>query len=373
LGRTRNTVAACALVSLALAAAALAVTGCSETPTLVPNQSPTITLTSGPVDTVSAPQTWIVDIAWSANDPDGSIERFDYAIDPPTYRQAFANRAETTWISTRESRVTVRFRASTPDSIGPGATASDFHTFVCAPWTTTAVFRRWSSARSMPIPSRRIFRSRAPHPRDSSAPTWKRRFACRGPVMTPDGAGSRQPVGYRVRILESGASGEVMTYLLDPDSLRRVAIETNWAGWISVPGESTSVVVDDARLVAGAEALAAVVAVDEAGATTPYMSLERNLLSFGVVADAPPRLHIWSPAIDYTSVDGRIDSGMEILASQPHTLHWEASASPGQRIVSTRWMLNGNINDPTPRSDEATDWPTGARRRVPVAVRRSDR
>ena len=355
-GRSGATGPASALVSLALVAATLAVSGCAQTPTLVPNQSPTITLTSGPVDTVSAPQTWIVDIAWTANDPDGSIDRFDYAIDPPTHRQAFANRAETTWIATRETQVTVRFRAATPDTIGPGATASDFHTFVLravdndggfSPLIIRA-FYAYTVAPDLqvtnPAPSQ-FFRANLEAP-----------FRLSWTGDDPDGAGSRRPVGYRVRILMISSSGEGLTYLLDPDSLRREAIQTNWAGWIPVPGESTSVVVDDSRLVPGAEAMAAVVALDEAGATTPYMRLDRNLVQFVVLAGTPPRLHVWSPAIDYTSTDGRFDANIEILTSQPHTLHWEAFASPGHRVWSTRWMLDGNINDPSPRSDEATDW-----------------
>src|SRR5436309_15392335 len=72
-------------------------------PFFAPDQPPTVTLTSGPVDTLSAPQSWLVDIAWTATDPDGSVDHFEYAIDPPTLKQATFAQAETAWVSTRQN------------------------------------------------------------------------------------------------------------------------------------------------------------------------------------------------------------------------------------------------------------------------------
>ena len=81
-----------------LALLLLTVTGCDRATgrLYLHNTPPTITLTSGPVDTLSSPLTWIVDIAWTAVDPDGAIDHFEYAIDPPTMRQAFTLHSETT-------------------------------------------------------------------------------------------------------------------------------------------------------------------------------------------------------------------------------------------------------------------------------------
>jgi len=97
---------------------------------LAPDQPPSVTLTSGPIDTVSAPQSWLVDISWIGSDPDGRIDHYEYAIDPPTARRAALAMAETAWVRTPEHHVMARFHASHPDSLGPGATASEFHVFV---------------------------------------------------------------------------------------------------------------------------------------------------------------------------------------------------------------------------------------------------
>src|SRR5262249_59162909 len=66
----------------------------------------------------------------TATDRDGFIDHYEYAIDPPTLKRAMLAQAETTWVSTRENHVVARFHASHPDSLGPGATASQFHVFV---------------------------------------------------------------------------------------------------------------------------------------------------------------------------------------------------------------------------------------------------
>src|SRR5262249_38676854 len=79
----RAALGAALALSLALMCAA-----CESGHGLGPDQPPTVTLTSGPVDTVSAPQSWLVDISWTGSDPDGRIDHFEYAIDPPSLKQA---------------------------------------------------------------------------------------------------------------------------------------------------------------------------------------------------------------------------------------------------------------------------------------------
>src|SRR4029453_8870523 len=115
---------------LSLAALALPLAACDSTHNFTPDQPPTVTLTSGPIDPVSASQAWLVDMAWVGIDPDGRIDHYEYAIDPPTLHRARFAAAETAWVSTKETHVVARFHASHPDSLGPGATASEFHVFV---------------------------------------------------------------------------------------------------------------------------------------------------------------------------------------------------------------------------------------------------
>jgi len=56
--------------------------GCSSSGVVHENQPPTVELTSGPVEgeTVS----YSIDIGWEGTDPDGVIDRYEYAVDPPT-------------------------------------------------------------------------------------------------------------------------------------------------------------------------------------------------------------------------------------------------------------------------------------------------
>src|SRR5262245_18412748 len=118
------------LATLSLLALVLAACESGHGLSMTPNEPPTVTLTSGPVDTVSAPQSWLVDIAWTATDPDGHVDHVEYAIDPPHQKQALLANAETTWVQTQQNHVVARFSASHPDAKGPGATASEFHVFV---------------------------------------------------------------------------------------------------------------------------------------------------------------------------------------------------------------------------------------------------
>src|SRR5215471_1046669 len=93
-----------AALLLALAALALSLAACDSKHgmSLAPDQPPTVTITSGPIDTVSAPQSWLVDITWAASDP-GRVDHFEYAIDPPRLQQARMAMAETAWVKTKES------------------------------------------------------------------------------------------------------------------------------------------------------------------------------------------------------------------------------------------------------------------------------
>src|SRR5215472_16146877 len=122
--------AAALLLALAALTASLAACDSKHGMSLAPDEPPTVTLTSGPVDTTTVPGSWLVDIQWTGTDPDGLIDHDEYAIDPPTLKQARFAQAETAWVKTTDHHVIAHFRASHPDSLGPGATAPQFHVFV---------------------------------------------------------------------------------------------------------------------------------------------------------------------------------------------------------------------------------------------------
>src|SRR5262245_34280164 len=200
-----------AVFSLAVVVLALATAACDTSSPIVFDQPPTITLTSGPVDTVSTPQSWLVDIAWTASDPDGRVDHFDYAIDPPTLKRAMFTQAETAWVTTKETHVVARFHASHTDSLGAGATASEFHVFVlravddrgaASPLLVRGFYATTVAPDvgiTLPVPNRLL-------PAQLAVP-----FRIEWSGHDPDGAGSGQPSFYRVRVLD-GSDYETQTY-----------------------------------------------------------------------------------------------------------------------------------------------------------------
>src|SRR5262249_45961835 len=116
----------------------------------------------------------------------------------------------------------------------------------------------------------------------------------------PDGAGTTQPVAYHVRFFRTD-SGEYSTFFFtDPDSLLREGEASNWDEWRTVGGDTTSIVVSGDEFLPGTRWGAAVVAEDGAGATTPYLTFDRNLLVFDVLHAPGVSLHVFSTSFDST-------------------------------------------------------------------------
>ena len=355
--------------SLVVVLGALACASCSNKTLsgLVPDEPPTVTLTSGPVDTVSAPQSWLVDISWVGSDPDGHIDHYEYAIDPPTAKQARFAQAETAWVATHETHVVAHFHASHPDGYGPGATASEFHVFVLraiddrhvASPRVVRAFYAYTIAPDVwitrPMPNE-LLRVQVPVP-----------FTVEWDGDDPDGAGSRRPASYRTRLLDMDDPAN-QAYLVDPDSLLRGGEASGWAGWTTQSGDSSSLSINDAQLVPGRSGLFAVVAVDEAGATTPYILLDRNLLQFSVEPPnaGAPRIHIFSALEDFTYSSGGfyVDPSREIplqtTVDERLRINWDATPAAGHVAVASRWMIDGDPFDETPRSgpDDLNHWST---------------
>ena len=198
-----------------------------------------MTLTSGPVDTVSAPQNWLVEIAWTASDPDGHVDYFEYATDPPSLKRTLFAAADTEWVRTRERSATIRFRASRPDSLGWGATASESHVFVlravddrgAASALLVRAFYAYTVAPNVEIIS--------PEPHAFLNAPVPLPFRVSWAGHDPDGAGSRQPASYRTRLLDLDEPGN-RAFLVDPDSLIRLGFASNWAEWRALDADTTS-------------------------------------------------------------------------------------------------------------------------------------
>ncbi len=350
---------------VAITIAICASTGCDRATTALfsPNTPPTLALTSGPVDTASVPQSWFVEIAWTATDPDGVIDRFEYALDPPTRMQAFSLLAETTWTSTRETRTTARFRASRPDLHRPGAAALDFHTFVLraiddrggvSPLAVRAFYASNVAPDvqiTRPVPSA-LLRVQVPLP-----------FRIEWQGDDPDGQGKGKGKGrpldaYRIRLLDLDDPSNTV-YLANPDSLVREGVGTNWQDWRLVNGDTTYYDVTESEIGLNQSGLFAVLAVDKAGATTPYLNLNKNFLQFttSYPGTGGPLIHVWSSSVDYTyevggySLDPSREIPVQVGAGVPTVIHWDARAQAGRRLLSSRWMVDGDVFDDTPRAD----------------------
>jgi hypothetical protein len=162
---------------------------------------------------------------------------------------------------------------------------------------------------------------------------------------------------YRLLLLPLDG-GQNTEFILGPDSLLTLGAQTSWAGWRTVGGDTTSILVNRADLLPNTRWMAAIVAVDGAGATTPYLSYDRNLLVFNVLLSGGPSVHVFSSIIDYTGSPSSLEltPPTDAPAGQALTFHFEGIASAGRTITGTRWAVDiADFNDETPRSDEATD------------------
>ncbi|HXS83709.1 MAG TPA: hypothetical protein VN896_13420, partial [Methylomirabilota bacterium] len=107
-----------------------------------------------------------------------------------------------------------------------------------------------------------------------------------------------------------------------------------------------------------------VIGFDEAGAYSPVFTLNSNCLQLtaGFASSNGPRIHIFNEFIDFLyqsggySTDPLREIPIEIPTRTTINVNWEALPSPGSRIQYFRWMVDGNINDQTPRSDENNDY-----------------
>jgi hypothetical protein len=351
--------------------------GCSsENP--APNRPPTVQLTAGPTegDTVR----YNIPISWSGEDPDGSIIRYEYTIDPDssftedevanggpgivsktikgqngdpdTTRVTKDSGTAFDWIHTRET--SHRFEFSTPvaDPLTLRFTGRFFGMHAL-------YVRAVDNDQAASIPDKVAFTARtiAPtstilRPRAEATPlilgdslraTWTGR--------DPDGR-SRHPKGFYYALAHPKPiiciPEECSPYLFLYD-----------ATWTFVPGTVTSFVFP---LEVPSNYIFAIRAVDESGAIEPFLDWQRNAIYFGTRASAlQPLLSVAYEGQVLTFPSGASGS-FELQAGREALIELSCSAeSYGESCDGFRWGL-----DLPDLEDWPMDWSSTAQIRLTV-------
>src|SRR5262245_34095980 len=279
----------------ALAAGLVALMGCNKKPYVpfVPeNQPPTVRITSAPRDT-SDRNYYVITINWIGNDPDGRVDHFLFAVDPPRDPGR-----DTVWARTNENTLTRSFPSTLPDGINPD-NSSDFHVFVIKAVdnrgrTSPPVARAFWSFTEAPLvhifqpPANPLVRYYVP---PSVLIRWE--------GIDHDGVFTQKPVKYKFKLLTEASEVPLPVARLYPDSVRSYYAPRQWAGWDSLPGDTTEK--QFTNLTPDREYVFVVVAFDEAGAYSPMFSFNDNMIYFRVTfaGSQNPRIGIFNDFFVY--------------------------------------------------------------------------
>jgi hypothetical protein len=351
-------------VAVATAIAALAATGCGKTkivPIAVENLKPTVRITAAPIDTsvVCNPDPvrscYSLTLNWVGHDPDGRVDHFLFAIDPPS-----AVHAETTWSVSNRNEERLLFRSSQEVPFGRNEIpkARDYHVFVikavdndgAAGPSVSRAFFSFTQAPNVNITN--------PLPSSISTPLLTPSVRITWAGTDDDGVFHSKPVKYKYTLLNSSSLFSLDRAIANPDSLRAF-YAPNFAGWDSVGGDTNTV--QYTNLPPNADYMFVIVAFDEAGAYSPIFSLNGNMLRFrvGFAGALGPRIiafneffnYEWSPG--YCTVCPTRETFIEVPAGRKVNFNWFGIPPTGADMRSYRWVLDSDdLFDETPRDDE---------------------
>lgn len=343
--------------ALLLVAATLAWSGCGKgriSGLAAENQRPTVRLTAAPSSTTQ-PYYYAYELRWSGFDGDGRVVAFDYAIDPPTRSDA-----ETTWVRTSDNRVVALFRAEQADSARAPA-ARGLHTFVIRAvddrGAFSAVEYRDFNTYTV-VPTAKILQ---PAPNRYLTPLVAPTLRVVFTGSDPDGRTRSTPVQYKYKVIGDGNSEiDFLTVLLDPDTLRR-RYAPHYSTWDSLPGTANSFTLQN--LTPERRYVIALVAFDEVGASSTTFNFDTNLLYMYVsyIGTLGPRLTVFNESFYYQFPSGSFSLDplsfirSEAPSGRPFRIRWRATPQQGSFMTGYRWMVDGDVGDETPRSDENTD------------------
>jgi hypothetical protein len=364
------------LALMAVTAVTALFAGCDTAPKIanpIPNQRPTVRLTAAPVSELKSDSVFYAyRINWVGYDPDGRVDYFMYAIDPPS-----VDRVDSTWTQTRLNEQFLLFRARNPDNInttGGSSTADESHVF-----SIVAVDN--SGNMSTPI-SRAFFTYTIAPVVEMTDPTAGHLNIVSPSVhliwtgRDPDGVFTQKPIKYKFRLFKSGATpsdfpfpvseSDFLTFALSNlDSLRKGYAPT-FPGWDSSSAETTET--QFTNLIPQTNYLFIVTGFDEAGAYDPVFSLNSNVAQLYVTfaGDAAPHMTVFNDFFFYTwpiggnLSDSRFWFNIEVPGGTREadkvTFNWFATPQGGSSIRRYRWVMDlVDLDDETPRSNEDTD------------------
>ncbi len=348
---------ACALMLIALGALFIPILGCSKKAggKLFPDQPPTVRLTNAPYSEVTR-YYYSITINWIGFDPDGRIDHFLFAIDPPKDPGS-----DTTWEVTTRNQVTRSFPSTNPDNTIPNQRGgSDFHVFVIK-----AVDER---GKASPPVSRAFFsytlaptvRITSPTPSDQSRAYVTPAVLISWTGEDQDGVFTKRPIKYKFKVLSDQTEVTTTLARAKPDSVRRYYAPRNWVGWDSTSADTTSK--QFTLLVPDQEYMFCVIAFDEAGAYSPTFDLNTNMLYFRVTFAGAnnPTIGLFNEFFQYEYKSGSyqpnnpaIEIPIEVPAGIPIAFNWFATAIPGSAVRSYRWAVDiVDLNDESERTDD---------------------
>jgi len=357
------------LTALAIGIAIAAVTGCSPDKAILnpkANQRPILELTRAPYNETTRFE-YQYRMNWLGYDPDGRIDRYLYAIDPPS-PSALDPEPETTWVATPRSEQLLSFSATKPDTIREGEDgSSDFHTFVVkaidngglgGPLQSAPLIRAFYTYTIAPTVQ---ILDPGPSDRGRAYVTPSVRITWTG--TDEDGIlNNQRPNKYKYILLTQNTPVPFQIALTNPDSVRRYYAPRNWAGWDSTSADTTTK--QFTNLVPGQDYMFCVIAFDEAGAYSPVFTQNSNMLNMRATfaAAGGPRLTVFSdiffynynPAV-YSSLP-QYQIRVEVPAGEELTINWFGEAGEGADVRGYRWTLDiDDLSDQTPRTNERTD------------------
>jgi hypothetical protein len=356
------------LAMLAMVAAGLASTWACDKPVqlLAPNQRPVVRITGAPLDSTQR-NYYVITLDWIGFDPDGRVDHFLLAFDPPTVAGT-----DTAWETTTDHSRTRSFPCPLPDR-PDSMRSSDFHVFVV---------KAVDNLGAVSAPVARAFWSYTLAPRvEMRVPPARALvtyylppgvlFSWEG--FDDDGVFTQKPVKYKFILLDESTEVKLSTANRTPDAVRQYYAPRNWAGWDSLPGDTTQK--QYTNLTPDKTYMFVVVAFDEAGAYSPIFNRDNNMVLFKVTyAGAQnPRIGVFNDFFLYEYDQGSNRPGdpsqivhVEVPAADPRNpddklaFNWYASPVRDSRgnpisgpIRSYRWAVDmTDTEDETPRVDD---------------------